>query len=435
MEARPLVVLPGEHRLGILGNVEVAVADFFKGIAHVLDVVLGKIAGVRPRIGEHLVLLVERLGDLKRAFRGEWSLPLKGGKIVKLRGDLRLRLFFLGDRGRFALAAILNRLRLLLLPKALGAAVGFVLGFLETGIDPLPEVGARSDVQRRMDLEISLRFECLDLLLTCGKNGQGRRLHPACGGDVEAAMAGIEAGEGAGGVQADQPIGLRAALCGIRQRLHLLVAAEILPGGDDGSGGHRLHPQALDRLLDTADLHDVAENKLPFPAGVAGIDDEVHILAFGEFEHFFQFGLRGLNRIEIELLGDGREDVELPWKFLAVRSHRHAQLHEMADCGSDDRLIVFVMDITAGADLVEFPQGFGKCLGEIVHDGRFLGYNQCFSHKSRFLESSCGWRGLGRDSAAMQVGSGNRKQLSNRLIRHQTRLRQSSTMNMAPKGV
>ena len=50
--------LVGERRVGVRQAAEDA--------RHLADVVFGQRAGVGPRIGQHLVLFVERLGQLQR---------------------------------------------------------------------------------------------------------------------------------------------------------------------------------------------------------------------------------------------------------------------------------------------------------------------------------------------------------------------------------
>ena len=214
-----------------------------------------------------------------------------------------------------------------------------------------------------VDFEIRLGLESLDLLLAGGEDGEGRCLHAAGSGDIEAAVAGVETGQRTGRVEADEPIRLGAALRGIGQRAHLLVAAQVFPGLHDGSGGHRPHPKALDRLVDAPELHDVAENQFALAGGVASVDYEINVLALRQLQHLFEARLGLLDGIELEFLGNCGKNVEIPSQFLAVWPHRHAQLHEGADGGGDDRRVVFEMDVAPGADLVELAEGFGKRLG------------------------------------------------------------------------
>ena len=148
----------------------------------------------------------------------------------------------------------------------------------------------------------------------------------------------------------------------------------------DGVGGHRLHPQPLHGLVDAADFHDVTEDQLALAAGIAGIDDAVDVLAFGEFEDLFEAGFGVGNRVEVEALRDGGQHLEIPRQFFAVGAHRHPQLDQMTDRRGDHRLVVFVVNIAAGAGFVEFAERFGQRPAEVGHDAGFLGDDEYFSH-------------------------------------------------------
>jgi hypothetical protein len=115
-------------------------------------------------------------------------------------------------------------------------------------------------------------------------DGQRRRLHAADRGLVEAAFLGVEGRHGARAVDADQPVGFRAAARGIGQRLHFLVGAQVGEAVADRGGGHRLQPQAAHRLLLLAQgvLRDVAEDQLALAARVAGIDQAGDVLALDQ---------------------------------------------------------------------------------------------------------------------------------------------------------
>jgi len=98
----------------------------------------------------------------------------------------------------------------------------------------------------------------------------------------------------------------------------LLAVAQALPGFLDGARGHGLHPEALDRFVDLADLHDILENQFAFAARVAGIDDNVELLLPGEAEDVLEAIVGLLDRLEFEVVGDGREDLEIPGQVFAV---------------------------------------------------------------------------------------------------------------------
>ena len=381
VQAWALVGAAFEYRLGVLGDIQITVADVLHRFADVADVVFRQVAGIRPRIGDHLVLFIKRLGDLERAFGGKRCFALERGEVVKLWGDLGIRLLFLADLARFALAAGLDRFGSQLVPDPLGLGKRLGLVFFPSFVDPLAEVFTRLDAESGVDFEVRRRLERLDLSLALGEDRQRRRLHPPCGGDVEAAVAGIETSEGAGRVESDQPVRLGAALGGVGQRLHLLAGAEVFPSFEDGIVGHRLHPQPLDRLVELADFHDVAENQLPFAAGVASVDDQIDVLALGEFEHLLEAGLGSFDRIKLELLRDRWQHGKVPWQLLAVGAHRHAQLNQVADSRGDHCLLVLKKHIAASALLFELAELFGQDSAEVSHDTRFFGNDQCFSHK------------------------------------------------------
>ncbi len=392
VKARAVVGAACEHGLGVFRDVEVAVADVLHRLAHVAGVILRQVPRIGPRVGDHLVLLIKRLGDLERALRGKRGFTLEGGEVVELRGNLGVRLFLLGDLAGLAGAAGDDGLGGLLVPDAFGFGKRGVLVLFPGFIDPLAEIFAGLDAEGAVDLEIGRRLEGADLGLALGEDGERRRLDATGGGDVESAVAGIETGEGAGGVEADQPIGLGAAFRGIGQRLHRLAGAEVFPSLEDGIIGHRLHPETLDRLVDAADFHDVAENQLTLAAGVAGIDDEVDVLALRQLEDLLQAGFGVRDGIQIELVGDGREDVEIPRQLLAIRSHRHAQFDQVADGGSDDGGVVLEENIAAGSIFLELAKDLGEDPAEIGHDTGFFRDDECFSHGEIGPLSGCGLR-------------------------------------------
>lgn len=347
MEARAVFGGAGEHGFGVFCHVEIAVADVLHCFADVGGVVLREIPRIGPRVGDHFVLFVKRLGDLEGALGGEGGFALEGGEVVKLGGNLRLRFFLLGNLAGLALAARLDGLGGELVPKALGLGQRGVFVLFPGFIDPFTEVFTSFDAEGRVDLEIRGGLEGLDLSLALGEDGQRRRLDAACGGDVEAAVARIEAGEGAGGVETDEPIRLGAAFRGIGEGFHGLAGAEIFPSFEDGVVGHRLHPEPSDGLGDFADFDDVAEDELTFAAGVAGVDDVGDVFALGELEDLFETGLRVWDGVEVELVGDGGEHAEVPGEFFPVWTHGHAKLDEVAHGGGDDGGVVFKKHVAA----------------------------------------------------------------------------------------
>ena len=199
------------------------------------------------------MFFVEGLGDLEGATGGEAEagvgLALEGGEIVEERRDLGLGLFFLGDGAGLAAAFLLDRLGAGALPDALRA--GILLGaFFESLVEPAAAVGAGGDAEIAKYLPVGAGFEGADFLLPLDEDGERRGLDAAGGGLLEAAdVAGIEGGQGAGAVDADQPVALRAGDGGIGQGAHFLVGAQVIEGGADSLRGHGLEPEALDRFF------------------------------------------------------------------------------------------------------------------------------------------------------------------------------------------
>ena len=105
-----------------------AAAEVAERLAHEGHVILRQGARVRAGIGDHLVLFVERLGDLHGALGREAEtavrLALERGQVVKARRDLRAGLLFLGNAGDgLARAGGDDGLGLLLHPDAVDAVV------------------------------------------------------------------------------------------------------------------------------------------------------------------------------------------------------------------------------------------------------------------------------------------------------------------------
>ena len=102
-----------------------------------------------------------------------------------------------------------------------------------------------------------------------------------------------------------------------------------------------MHPEPLDRFVDISDVEDVLEDELAFPAGIAGVDDEVDVLATGLLEDMSKAALCFFNGLQFEGSRNSRKDVELPREVFTVRTGGHLEFDEMADRGGDDRLLVF----------------------------------------------------------------------------------------------
>jgi len=325
------------------------------------------------------VTLVERLGQGQCVLGGKGSFALERGEVVELRRNLFGGLFLFADDAGLARAAGSDGRCAGLVPDALGAAMRQGRIFFEVRIDPFAGVAALGYREVGVHLPVVLRLEGLDFTLALGEDRQRGGLYAARCGDVKPAMAGTEAGEGAGGVEPHQPVRLRAALGGIGQMLHLRAVAELVPGFLDGVGRHGLHPQPLDRLADPADVHDVLKNQLALPPGVTGVDDHVELFFLRESQNMLEAALCLFDRLQFEGFGDGRQHLEFPGQVLAVGPGRHFQLNQVPDCGSDGRLIIFkVLCIPRLAFFTELAEPAGKCLGQVGGNGGFFGNDQIF---------------------------------------------------------
>ena len=140
------------------------------------EVVLGKVAGISTGIGEHLVVLVETLGELQGALGAKAEaavrLALQGGQVIEERGGLCGRLLDLLDDAGLPGALGADFLGAGLVPNALRFLVGAILflRLLEAFVKPTSGIASRGDGEFGMDLEVGLRLEGTDLLLALDKD-------------------------------------------------------------------------------------------------------------------------------------------------------------------------------------------------------------------------------------------------------------------------
>jgi hypothetical protein len=137
--------------LGILRQRRVFTADGPDGLLDVPDVVFREVFGIGSRIGQHLVLLIERLGNLqgapRRVAEAPRGLTLQRCQVKELGRRLGLRLGLLGDDRGHSLAAGLDRLGVGRVPQALGTSMRLVGGFFELLVNPASLVFAGSDLE------------------------------------------------------------------------------------------------------------------------------------------------------------------------------------------------------------------------------------------------------------------------------------------------
>ena len=182
-----------------------------------------------------------------------------------------------------------------------------------------------------VDQPVGLGDECLDLLLAARDDRQRRRLHaPERDGAVEGAAQAD--GRRAGGVHADDPVGLRARAGGLLEALELLGRAQLPERLLHRRVGHRFQPQPFDRLLAFGLLVQVGEDQLALAPGVAGVDRLVDVLTaelFGDDRHLLARAL--VAHLEFETLRDDRQIGHPPALEFCVVRFRFGQLDEVPD--------------------------------------------------------------------------------------------------------
>ena len=241
------------------------------GRLYLLDHVGCQVARVGSRISQRLVLLIQTLCRGKCAPRREAvariGLALQRREVVQHRRTLALLLLVeLGDRPLPALTGRDDRKRLLLggqarLRTGMKASCVDARTFSSTlagcvvcapvaplRIALLISAGSDSRVEARVHQPIGLGHERLDLLLATRDDRKRRRLHaPKRNGPVEGRF---EADRGsAGGVHADDPVGLRARARGLLEQRIVLGRPQRFEGALHRGRGHRVQPQTLHRLL------------------------------------------------------------------------------------------------------------------------------------------------------------------------------------------
>ena len=299
----------------------------------------GQVAGVRARIGDQLALLVEGLRRLKRLVRRQpvaaVRLLLERGQVVQeRRRDSLLAPSHLDDSPRLPREARHERAGLLLAAQTRGerrlsprrSALG-PLGLALVGqpqlagpqlaavepaclpADRLAPTGAAPQLrgERRLDQPVGRRHEALDLLLAPHHERQGRGLH-----SPQRQQAAAAGGVAAGGVHADQPVGLRPTARGGSQGLELVPGSKSAQPGLDRARGERAQPQAARRLAAAGELIHVAEDQLPLAPRVAGVDHLVHASLTQQPAHDPPLVAGARAGAQLELLGEHRQVGRVP---------------------------------------------------------------------------------------------------------------------------
>jgi hypothetical protein len=223
-----------------------------------------------------------------------------------------------------------------------------------------------------------------DLDLPAYEDGQRRRLHPTRrpGAPLPAALEAL--GERAGGVHPDQPVRVGAALCSGGQPLELLPGPQRLEAAADGSAGHRLEPEPLDRLLAPEEIDDLAEDQLAFTTSVAGVHDAFHVVALQQLADGADAVALSLLLLELEALRKDGKIGEGPALVLGIDLLGRQQLEQMAD-RERDHVVVALPEPIVFLEAAE--RG-----GDVASDARLLGDDERFGHRT-----PCRLRGRGLD--------------------------------------
>ena len=319
--------------------------------------------------------LVQRLRDRQRGLGGKAELAvglaLQRRQVEKQRRQLRAGLCFLADFARLALAGRDDRCRFCFVPQALGAGIR-VLALFERLVEPAALVLPGLRVEGRADLPVVARHEAADFLLAFRDDRQRRRLHTAHRRQIKTAFLAVKRGHRARAVDADQPVGLRAAARRVRERQHLVVAAQRLECLADRRLGHRLQPQPPHRLPRLGRLHDVAEDELALAPGVAGVDQFSDVLALDQLQQHLQARLRPGDRCEIEVRRNHRQVREGPLAAFDVVRLRRPQLEQVPHRGRQHEAIALVVVLMLGEA--------AQRARDVGGDGRLLGDDQSLGH-------------------------------------------------------
>ena len=195
--------------------------------------------------------------------------------------------------------------------------------FFHCGIEPLAGVLAGLGREGGVDFPVVAADELADLLLALHHHRQRRRLHPAHGGQEEAAVARVEGRHGARAVDADQPVGLGAAARGVGQPLHLLVGAQAArsrrgwPAASCDCSHRRLTglPSGL-----APPAYCSIRRKISSPSRPASqaLTSCAHVLALGQLDHRVQARLGLVHRLQVEVRRNHRQVGKAPLAALDV---------------------------------------------------------------------------------------------------------------------
>ena len=251
---------------------------------------------------------------------------------------------------------------------------------LVRGVEPFAGISAGLGGKAGVDFPVVAAHELPDQLFALDHHRQRGRLHPTDGGEEEAAVAGVESGEGAGAVDADQPIGLGAAAGGVGQALHLRGASQAAKAVAYGLRRHGLQPQAFDwfvqRLFAAGVLLDQTEDEFALAARVTGVDDGAHIFAFGLLDHRRQARFGFVDRLQVEVRRDDRQVRKAPLAALDVKLFGRLDFHQMAHRAGDHKGVVLEMIVV----LFKLARARRQSANDVLCHRGLLGDDQCLTH-------------------------------------------------------
>ena len=325
-----------------------------QGLHHIV----GNVTGIGARIGQELVLLVKPLHDVQRLFRGVG--------VFFIRVPLQLREIIGGGR-RHLLPGLLHPGQHLALALELCGQLLRLLSVKNGGVPlPVPPIRGKA-VQLRRDTPVFPGDKAPDLLFPPRDERQRRRLYPA-GGELSAPLA----GEGAGDVQANQPVRLAAGLRGAVEAVVFRGRLEILKAFSDGLIRLGGDPQAPGPALPARLLHDPAGDKLPLASSIGGDNELCHIAPLHEAGDRLVLPARLRDHHQLHGLGEHGQILHVPLFPLFFIYVRIGQGHKMAEGPGHDIPVPLHISVSASCA--------AQHAGQLTPDGGLLRQNQCFCH-------------------------------------------------------
>ena len=155
-------------------------------LAHRRQIVLGQVARIGSRVGQNLVLFIERLRDRKRGLGGEpesaVGLALQGRQVVERTGPLARRFGLINHSARLPRAFGHNRLSAGAIPEPIRAGMFVGFGFAKSALKPLAIVLTGHRTEAGANFPVVTGDKPADLFLAAHDNGERRCLDPTDGG-------------------------------------------------------------------------------------------------------------------------------------------------------------------------------------------------------------------------------------------------------------